>query len=170
MRRREPLATAKEVKLKGAAQLNQVMTVVLQQIHEMQNVPTELDGDLSDSPEQLKKDSDMVLKTRLLQLVAILQKGGQFRGFNRKIQIRPLRWRPLSSAERRELEGAARPREASDSEEESVTPMPEKPFELREGVERVGLRAACEAGDGEAGPQGREPAGGQRRGGRRGRL
>ena len=51
----------------------------------MKAVPLEVETDGDDEADQ---DANRVLKTKLLQLVAVLQQGGQFRGFNRKIQIR----------------------------------------------------------------------------------
>ena len=79
----------KEVKIKEASQMNHIVSVVTNQIHEMQSVPTNKMEDLTDD---LKLDDNTVLKNRLLQLVAVMQQGGQFKGFNRKIQIRTLKW------------------------------------------------------------------------------
>ena len=79
----------KEVKIKEASQMNHIVSVVTNQIHEMKSVPTNKMEDLTDD---LKLDDNTILKNRLLQLVAVMQQGGQFKGFNRKIQIRTLKW------------------------------------------------------------------------------
>ena len=79
----------KELKVKEASQLSHIVSVVTDQIHEMKAVPLEVETDGDDEADQ---DANRVLKTKLLQLVAVLHQGGQFRGFNRKIQIRPLSW------------------------------------------------------------------------------
>ena len=79
----------KELKVKEASQMSHIVSVVTDQIHEMKAVPLEVETDGDDEADQ---DANRVLKTKLLQLVAVLQQGGQFRGFNRKIQIRPLSW------------------------------------------------------------------------------
>lgn len=79
----------KELKVKEASQMSHIVKVVTDQIHEMKAVPLDIEADGDDETEQ---DANRVLKTKLLQLVAVLQQGGQFRGFNRKIQIRPLSW------------------------------------------------------------------------------
>ena len=104
----------KEVKVKEAAQMNHIVSVVTEQIHEMQSLPAVYDSDLSDaqSSELKEKNKDAVLKNKLLQLVAILQQGGQFRGFNRKIQIRPLKWKEVKESEDWEVD-----------EEEGFVPM-----------------------------------------------
>ena len=82
----------KEVKIKEAAQMNHIVSVVTEQIHEMNSVQTKQLDDLSDT--EGCKDKNAVLKNQLLQLVAVMQHGGKFRGFNRKIQIRTLKWNP----------------------------------------------------------------------------
>lgn len=81
--------------MKEAMQMNYIVSVVRDQIHEMESVPCTYDSDMSDaqSSEMREKNKDIVLKNKLLQLVAVLQQGGQFRGFNRKIQLRPLQWK-----------------------------------------------------------------------------
>lgn len=91
----------KEVKIKEAMQMNHIVSVVTDQIHEMQSLPSAYDSDMSDtqSSEMKEKTKDIVLKNKLLQLVAVLQQGGQFRGFNRKIQIRPLKWKEITKVE-----------------------------------------------------------------------
>ena len=120
----------KEVKIKEASQMNQIVSIVTEQIHEMQTVPQAKDPELEGSD---KENANSVLKTRLLQLVAVMQQGGQFKGFNRKFQLRALQWHE----EKEEV-----PEEKTETP--VVTPTAEEPFELRHGVEKVGLRGANE--------------------------
>lgn len=79
------------MKIKEANQMNHIVSVVTNQIHEMKAVQINQIEEMSDSYES-KVDKNSVLKNRLLQLVAVMQQGGQFKGFNRKIQIRTLKW------------------------------------------------------------------------------
>lgn len=87
----------KELKVKEASQMSHIVSVVTDQIHEMKAIPLDVETDGEDEADQ---DANRVLKTRLLQLVAVLQQGGQFRGFNRKIQIRPLSWEEVPHVDR----------------------------------------------------------------------
>ena len=82
--------------------MSRIVNIVTDQIHEMNAIPSELVV-LED---EKKKDSDVVLKNKLLQLVAVLQQGGQFRGFNRKIQIRPLKWEKCSAEDTSDYSGS----------------------------------------------------------------
>ena len=77
--------------------MNHIVSVVTEQIHEMNSIQTKQLEDMSDS--EGCKDTNAVLKNQLLQLVAVMQHGGKSRGFNRKIQIRTLKWNPLGKEE-----------------------------------------------------------------------
>ena len=131
----------KEVKIKEASQMNQIVSIVTDQIHEMQTVPQATDTELGDEEEEEKKNANSVLKTKLLQLVAVMQQGGQFKGFNRKFQLRALQWREEKEEEVEEEEEKRKEAEASQlAERESVQstlPPVDDHFELRHGVEKV---------------------------------
>lgn len=131
----------KEVKIKEASQMNQIVSIVTDQIHEMQTVPQATDTELGDEEEEEKKNANSILKTKLLQLVAVMQQGGQFKGFNRKFQLRALQWREEKEEEVEEEEEKRKEAEASQlAERESVQstlPPVDDHFELRHGVEKV---------------------------------
>lgn len=133
--------------------MNHIVSVVTEQIHEMKSVQINPVEELSDSHDT-KIDTNSVLKNRLLQLVAVMQQGGQFKGFNRKIQIRTLKWNDPNEEDSLCDDGS------SEIMVPSTTPSPlfrprEMPtdfspplllnsgmdgashFELRQGVERV---------------------------------
>lgn len=159
--------------------MSHIVSVVTDQIHEMKAVPTEVTTDLDDDTKG--QDPNVVLKKNLLQLVAVLQQGGQFRGFNRKIQLRPLKWTEvpcsptLSSQEETrcidvdksqscdsvpDVQGPSDPQEIANvkplpgADEEVVShtpPVPILPFELRRGVEKVGNGLHCHVDHREAG-------------------
>ena len=169
----------KELKVKEASQMSHIVSVVTDQIHEMKAIPTEVTTDLDDDTKG--QDPNVVLKKNLLQLVAVLQQGGQFRGFNRKIQLRPLKWTEvpcsptLSSQEETrcievdksqscdsvpDVQGPSDPQEIANvkplpgADEEVVShtpPVPILPFELRRGVEKVGNGLHCHVDHREAG-------------------
>lgn len=124
----------KEVKIKEAMQMNYVVSVVRDQIHEMESVPSAYDSDMSDaqSSEMKEKNKDIVLKNKLLQLVAVLQQGGQFRGFNRKIQIRPLQWKEVP-----QVDDAEQNNDNSDDENDDEAFVP--PNGLRTSLDDLGL-------------------------------
>ena len=61
----------KELKVKEASQLSHIVSVVTDQIHEMKAVPLEVETDGDDEADQ---DANRVLKTKLLQLVAVYNK------------------------------------------------------------------------------------------------
>ena len=125
----------KEVKVKEAMQMNYIVSVVRDQIHEMESVPSAYDSDMSDaqSSEMKEKNKDIVLKNKLLQLVAVLQQGGQFRGFNRKIQLRPLQWK-----EAPQVEDAEQNDDNSDSGNDDIPFVPSN--ELRTSLDDLGLQ------------------------------
>ena len=129
----------KEVKIKEASQMNQIVSIVTDQIHEMQTVPQAMDTEL-DEEEEEKKNANSVLKTKLLQLVAVMQQGGQFKGFNRKFQLRALQWREEKEEEVEEEEKRKEAETSQLAERESVQstlPPVDDHFELRHGVEKV---------------------------------
>ena len=119
----------KEVKNKEASQMNQIVSIVTEQIHEMQTVPQAKDPELAEGGDK-EKNANSILKTRLLQLVAVMQQGGQFKGFNRKFQLRALQWHE---------EKEETPEEKAETP--CATPSAEERFELRHGVEKV--RVTC---------------------------
>ena len=82
--------------------MSRIVNIVTDQIYEMNAIPSEL----VITQDEKKKDSNIVLKNKLLQLVAVLQQGGQFRGFNRKIQIRPLKWEKCSAEDTSDYSGS----------------------------------------------------------------
>ena len=114
--------------------MNYVVSVVRDQIHEMESVPSAYDSDMSDaqSSEMKEKNKDIVLKNKLLQLVAVLQQGGQFRGFNRKIQIRPLQWKEVP-----QVDDAEQNNDNSDDENDDEAFVP--PNGLRTSLDDLGL-------------------------------
>ena len=76
----------------------------------------------------------------LLQLVAVMQQGGQFKGFNRKFQLRALQWREEKEEEVEEEEKRKEAETSQLAERESVQstlPPVDDHFELRHGVEKV---------------------------------
>lgn len=121
--------------MKEAMQMNYIVSVVRDQIHEMESVPSAYDSDMSDaqSSEMKEKNKDIVLKNKLLQLVAVLQQGGQFRGFNRKIQLRPLQWK-----EAPQVEDAEQNDDNSDSGNDDIPFVPSN--ELRTSLDDLGLQ------------------------------
>ena len=121
--------------MKEAMQMNYIVSVVRDQIHEMESVPSAYDSDMSDaqSSEMKEKNKDIVLKNKLLQLVAVLQQGGQFRGFNRKIQLRPLQWK-----EAPQVEDAEQNDDNSDSGNDDILFVPSN--ELRTSLDDLGLQ------------------------------
>lgn len=132
--------------------MNHIVSVVTEQIHEMKSVQINPVEELNESHDT-KIDTNSVLKNRLLQLVAVMQQGGQFKGFNRKIQIRTLKWNDPNADDSVCDDGS------SEIMAPSATPSPlfrprDMPtdfsplllnsgldgtshFELRQGVERV---------------------------------
>ena len=129
--------------------MNQIVSIVTEQIHEMQTVPQATDTELGDEEEE-EKNANSVLKRKLLQLVAVMQQGGQFKGFNRKFQLRALQWREEKEEEvkekTKEVEEKTKETSTSPLERESTqnTLPVEDHFELRHGVEKVRVSEASE--------------------------
>ena len=143
----------KEIKIKEANQMNHIVTVVTNQIHEMKAIQANQFEELSDSVDSIS-DKNTALKNRLLQLLAVMQQGGQFKGFNRKIQIRTLKWGQNGDSwcqcdTKPEIYAPSTPspvlKPASNDVFNSRKPIPfmslnssdPGSFELRHGVERV---------------------------------
>ena len=82
--------------------MSRIVNIVTEQVREMHAVPSEIV--MVENEKDI--DENIVLKNKLLKLVAVLQQGGQFRGFNRKIQIRPLKWEKCSNEDTSDYSGS----------------------------------------------------------------
>ena len=136
--------------------MNHIVELVTNQVHEMKAIQANQFEEFSDSVEMII-DKNAVLKNRLLQLLAVMQQGGHFKGFNRKIQIRTLKWINKNSEDWCQCETkpeiyapstpspVLKPKDSTDPRKlSSIPPIALGQsadsighFELRQGVERV---------------------------------